>query len=186
MSRHRAKEYGQLLRAIGQALEILKLGAFEMEVAEEDFVVRGSAVTSSQQQEAEAIRERVRKFVWDALPGVAAAPAEIEFAMSTWPAKLDLRYTPNDVNRLQQEGKAKRKGGAAVPDVAKLSQLLRTIGAYVEHKQARLVKISRYGASLAICYETREGKTREESVSAGSLYEFWVQLYLQRSRRSDY
>jgi hypothetical protein len=185
MNRPVAKEYGQLLRAIGQALEILKFGTFEMEVAEKDFVVRGSAVTSSEQEEAQAIRERVRKFVWDALPGLAASPAEIEFAMSTWPAKLDLRYTRKDLDRLQQEGKAKRQSGPAMPDVARLSQLLRTIGAYVEHKQARLVKISRYGGSLAICYETDEGKTREESVSAGSLYEFWVQLYLQRSRRGD-
>jgi hypothetical protein len=183
MSKHDANEYGQLLRAMGQALEILKFGTFEMEVAEQDFVVRGSAVTSSQQEEAQAIRERVRKFVWDALPGVATSPEEIDFAMSTWPAKLDLRYTPKDLDRLQQEGKAKRQTGIAVPDVARLSQLLRTIGAYVEHKQARLVKISRYGGSLAICYETGEGKTREESVSAGSLYEFWVRLYLQRSRR---
>jgi hypothetical protein len=183
MSKHDANEYGQLLRAMGQALEILKFGTFEMEVADQDFVVRGSAVTSSQQEEAQAIRERVRKFVWDALPGVAASPEEIDFAMSTWPAKLDLRYTPKDLDRLQQEGKAKRQTGIAVPDVARLSQLLRTIGAYVEHKQARLVKISRYGGSLAICYETGEGKTREESVSAGSLYEFWVRLYLQRSRR---
>ena len=181
MNRHVAKEYGQLLRAIGQALEILKFGSFEMEVAEKDFVVRGSAVTSNQQEKAQAIRERVRKFVWEALPSVAASPAEIEFAMSTWPTKLDLRYTPSDLDRLHKAGKAKRKGGAVAPDVATLSQLLRTIGAYVEHRNGRLVKISRFGASLAICYETREGKTWEESVSAGSLYEFWVQLYLQRS-----
>jgi hypothetical protein len=65
--------------------------------------------------------------------------------------------------------------------VASLSQLLRTIGAYVEEKRARLVKISRYGESLVIEYDTVTGETSQEEVSAGSLYEFWVQLYLQRS-----
>jgi hypothetical protein len=178
-----SKEYAQLLRAIGQALEILNFGTFEMEVAEEDFVVRGTAATSSQQQEAQALRERVRKFVWEALPGGAGSEAELESAMSLWPAKLDLRYTPRDVDRLQQEGRAKRQSSAGVPDVASLSQLLRTIGAYVEQKKSRLVKISRYGESLAIHYETAGGETREESVSAGSLYEFWAELYLKRSSR---
>jgi hypothetical protein len=180
-----SKEYGQLLRAIGQALEILNFGTFEMEIADGDFVVRGSAVNSIQEKEARTIRERVRKFVWEALPGVTASPAEIDLAMSIWPAKLDLRYTPKDVDRLQQEGRAKRQGVAGVPDVASLSQLLRTIGAYVEQKKFRLVKISRYGESLAIHYETANGEKREETVTAGSLYEFWAQLYLKRAGRDD-
>lgn len=176
-----ANEYAQLLRAIGQALEVLNFGSFEMEVTDQDFLVRGRAVTSTEQEEARVIREKVIKFVWEALPGEKASEAEIDFAMSTWPAKLDLRYTAKDVDRLQQEGKAKRQNAAGVPNVASLSQLLRTIGAYVEEKQARLVKIVRYGESLAIQYDTVGGERREEKVSASSLYEFWVRLYLQRS-----
>jgi hypothetical protein len=176
------REYAQLLRAIGQALEVLNFGDFEMAVAGRDFVVRGTAVASTEQAEAQAIRTRVRKFVWESLPGAAASEAEIEFAMSTWPAQLDLRYTTKDMDRLQQDGKAKRRTPAGVPDVAGLSQLLRTIGAYVEQKKARLMKISRYGESLVIEYDTVTGETREEKVTAGSLYELWVELYLQRSR----
>jgi hypothetical protein len=179
----RSREYAQLLRAIGQALEVLNFGSFEMEVAGRDVLVRGRAVTSTRQEQARAIRDKVRKFVWEALPGGVASEQEIEFAMSTWPAKLDLRYTPKDVARLQQEGKAKRKNNAGVPDVASLSQLLRTIGAYVEHKKVRLVKISRHRESLAIQYKTARGEMNEEIVSAGSLYEFWVELYLHRTRR---
>ena len=179
------KEYAQLLRAIGQALEVLNFGTFEMEVAGGDFLVRGSAAASTQQEQARAIREKIRKFVWEALPGGMASEQEIEFAMSTWPAKLNLRYTPKDMDRLEQKGKAKRQSAAGVPDVASLSQLLRTIGAYVEQKKARLVKISRYRESLAIQYETVGGETSEEIVSAGSLYEFWARLYLGRSSRDN-
>ncbi len=174
-------QYAQLLRAIGQALEVLEFGTFTMEFTGGDFLVRGSAVTTTEQQEARAIRERIIKFVWEALPGEKASEAEIEFAMSTWPAKLNLRYTVKDMDRLEQEGKAKRQKIARVPDVASLSQLLRTIGAYVDRKKARLVKIARAGDSLAVQYDTVGGETKEETVSAGSLYEFWVQLYLQRS-----
>jgi hypothetical protein len=175
-------EYAQLLRAIGQALEVLQFGSFTMEFTGRDFLVRGSAATSAEQEEARAIRERVIKFVWEALPGERAPEAEIEFAMSTWPAKLNLRYTVKDMDRLERQGKAKRQNVAGVPDVASLSQLLRTIGAYVEEKQARLVKIARYGDSLAIEYDTPGGERREETVSAASLYEFWAQLYVQRSK----
>ena len=174
-------DYAQLLRAIGQALEVLQFGSFTMELSGDDLLVRGSAVTSTEQEEARAIRERVIKFVWEALPGERAPQAEIESAMCTWPAKLVLRYTVKDMDRLEQEGKAKRQSAAGVPDLASLSQLLRTIGAYVEKKRARLVKIARSGDSLAIRYDTVGGERREETVSAGSLYEFWAQLYLQRS-----
>jgi hypothetical protein len=174
-------EYAQLLRAIGQALEVLQFGSFVMEFTGGDFLVRGSAVASTEQEAAQAIRERILKFVWEALPGYEPSEAELDFAMSTWPVQLSLRYTPKDVDRLEQQGKAKRESATRVPDIASLSQLLRTIGAYVEQKRARLVKISRYGESLAIHYDTVEGQMKEEAVSAASLYGFWVQLYLQRS-----
>jgi hypothetical protein len=175
-------EYAQLLRAIGQALEILQFGSFTMELTGGDFLVRGTAATSAEQAEARAIRERLIRFVWQALPGEKAPDAEIEFAMSTWPAALDLRYTPRDMDRLDQQGKAKRQHVAGVPDVAGLSQLLRTIGAYVAQKRARLVKITRNGDSLAIEYDTVGNGRWHETVSAASLYEFWAQLYLQRSK----
>lgn len=177
-------EYAQLLRAIGQALEVLQFGSFTMEFIGGDFLVRGRAATSPEQEKARAMRQKVIQFVWEALPGEKASEAEIAFAMSTWPAELDLRYTAKDMDRLEQQGKAKRQNVASVPDVASLSQLLRTIGAYVEQKKARLVKISRYGESLVIQYDTMAGETTEE-VSAGSLYELWVQLYLQRASHTE-
>jgi len=174
-------EYAQLLRAIGQALEVLQFGSFTMEFTGGDFRVRGSAATSTEQEEARVMREKVIRFVWEALPGDRASEAEIEFAMSIWPAELDLRYTAKDMDRLEQQGKAKRQNIAGVPDVASLSQLLRTIGAYVAQKRARLVKIVRNRESLVIEYDTVGGERREETVSAANLYEFWAQLYLQRS-----
>jgi hypothetical protein len=175
------QEYAQLLRAIGQALEVLKFGTFEMEFVGGDFLVHGSAETSPEQEEARRIREQLLKVVWEEIPGDTASEAEIDLAMSTWPAKLHLRYTPKDMERLEEAGKAKRQTGAGVPDVANLSQLLRTIGAYVEKKNVRLVKVSRYAESLVIEYDQAGGARRTETVSAGSLYEFWAELYLQRS-----
>ena len=174
-------EYAQLLRAIGQALEVLQFGSFTMEFTGGDFLVRGSAATSTEQEEAQAIREGILKFVWEALPGYAPSEAELDFAMSTWPVQLNLRYTPKDVDRLEQQGKAKRESAARVPDIASLSQLLRTIGAYVGQKRARLVKISRHGESLAFQYDTVEGDMKEETVSATS---FLHRINLSRNAAS--
>jgi hypothetical protein len=179
------QEYAQLLRAIGQALEVLKFGTFDMEFSGGDFLVHGRAETSTEQEEARRTREALLKFVWEDLPGEKMSEAEVDLAMSTWPAKLHLRYTPKDMDRLEEAGKAKRQMVAGVPDIASLSQLLRTIGAYVEKKHARLVRISRYGESLAIEYDSVGGERKTETVSAGSLYEFWVELYLQRSSRDE-
>jgi hypothetical protein len=86
---------------------------------------------------------------------------------------------------LEQQGRAKRQQDAGVPDVAGLSQLLRTIGAYVAQKRVQLVKITRSGESLVIEYEHIGGGRKQETVSAASLYEFWVQLYLQRSKGTE-
>ena len=179
------QEYAQLLRAIGQALEVLKFGSFEIEFVGGDFLVHGSAETSTEQEEARRIRERLLKVVWENIPGDTASEEQIDLAMSTWPAELHLRYTPKDMERLEEAGKAKRRTDAGVPDIANLSQLLRTIGAYVEKKRVRLVKISRYGESLAIEYDHAGRERRTETVSAGSLYEFWAELYLQRSGRDE-
>src|SRR5262249_12934639 len=64
----RPHEHAQLLRAIGQALEVLEFGSFTMELTGQDFLVRGSAITSAEQEEARAIRGRIIKFVWGGLP----------------------------------------------------------------------------------------------------------------------
>lgn len=176
-------KYAQLLRAIGQALEVLNFGSFEMTFEREGVQVRGSVHSGEEQQKARAIRKNLVRYVWDAVPTTSVSDDEMELALASWPTQMELRYTPKDFYRLDEEGKKQRQNPPAVTDVARLSQLLRTIGSYVETKSGRLVKITRQEDSLHIEYETADGEKHEETVSAASLYDFWVLTYLRRKDR---
>src|SRR5262249_62178282 len=99
------------------------------------------------------------------------------FRVTTWTGEPKPAYKKKDMDRLERQGKAKRQNLASVPDVASLSQLLRTIGAYVEEKHVRLVKIARHGDSIAIQYDTVGGKRTEGAGAPVSFDEVWVKLY---------
>jgi hypothetical protein len=98
--------------------------------------------------------------------------------------RLDLRYTPRDVDRLEQEGQAKRMNSRALADAGSLSQLLRTIGDYVGQKRARLLKISWNGTSIVLLYETSLGRLANEELTVSDLYDVWVRMYMKRADRN--
>ncbi|HXG51288.1 MAG TPA: hypothetical protein VNN77_07785 [candidate division Zixibacteria bacterium] len=171
--------YAQSLRVIGQALEMLHVRAFEMENDGEDFLIRGSA--GEPEPAGQAAPAGALKFVWGLLPGreeqKAAEQAPVSFT------HLDLRYTPKDLDRLEGEGQARRSTGEAMADAASLSQLLRTIGAYLEQKRCRMVKISRDREQFIVQYQTPAGQLTEETLSVAGLYDFWVRMYMRRANR---
>jgi hypothetical protein len=71
-------------------------------------------------------------------------------------------------------------------DAASLSQVLRTVGAYVNEKRARLLKVSRDGEPVRVEYETSSGAKLEEVFAVSDLYDFWVRMYLKRARRNEH
>jgi hypothetical protein len=178
--------YAQPLRAIGQALELLNVECFEMEPDGEDFLVRGNAtVRNIVVFEQPAERNKLRS-VWGLLPGQKSLDltTNVEVRPTATVSRLDLRYTPTDIERLEESGQAKRVEAQGKADAANLSQLLRTIGAYVNQKAARLLKISRVGETLRVEYETSSGRKAEEEFAFSDLYDFWVRMYLKRANRN--
>jgi hypothetical protein len=65
-----------------------------------------------------------------------------------------------------------------------LSQLLRTVGAYVGQKRARLLKISWNGASIVLIYETSSQRLANEELTVSDLYDVWVRMYMKRADRN--
>jgi|SRR5919109_5052635 hypothetical protein len=172
--------YTQALRAIGQALELLKVESFDMEPQGEDFLVWGNAPIP----EPTSVEDRLR-LIWGALP--RQKDLEAGSTPTTKPVtltRLDLRYTPRDVDRLEQEGQAKRMNSRAIADAGSLSQLLRTVGAYVGQKRARLLKISWNGASIVLIYETSSQRLANEELTVSDLYDVWVRMYMKRADRN--
>lgn len=176
--------YAHPLRAIGQALELLNLESFDMEPEGDDFLVRGQVVRPGMEAAEQAAQENRVRHVWGLIAGGKARPPEITTPRATTVSQIDLRYTAKDLDRLEQAGRAKRRDPNGMADAASLSQFLRTIGAYLDQKNVRLLHISRHGKSITVQYETTSGQKNEEVLGPPDLYDFWVRMYMKRAARS--
>ena len=175
--------YAQPLRAIGQALETLNLRSFELEPLEEGFYVRGILANAPPELSADRVTAEKLKAIW----GIFSADGKERVPQGATAAPvlspIELQYTPKDVDRLEEQGRAKRVDPHRTPDAASLSQILRSIGAYVTQKPARLLRLSRDEDSLSIEYRTSLGSVLRETLAVGELYDIWVRMYLQRAER---
>jgi len=170
--------FSQSLRAIGQALEILKIDTFEMENEGDDYLVRGDALSRGSIER--GVAEGMVEYVWGIVPGRAPLHTTNETSRATPRTPVDLCYTSEDLNRLEQEGQAKRSATSGIASVDDLPQLLRTTGAYLDQKGARLLKLTREGESLVVQYEAASGQRHQETISSSNLYDFWVEMCMKR------
>ncbi len=179
--------YAQPLRAIGQALERLKMQHFEVETDGENFLVRGNVTAPEVNPAAKSLERsmlgRVLSLLTKQRQGITWLPMANPAATIT---KLDLCYTRQDIDRLEREAQGKRVEPEGAADAASVSQLLRTVGAYVNHKGARLIKITRNTAALSITYEMASGQKIEEVIEPSVVYDFWVRMYLKRAVRGGH
>lgn len=175
-------DYAQPLRAIGQALEILKMESFELEPEGDDFVVRGEVTARGASPDPQNTENRSLRFsreIEGTLPDsdveAVATPAIVN--------QLDLCYTLKDVGRLEQTGRGRRGEAPVVAETPGLSHLLRTIGAYLEEKPARLVKIVKRAESVTVVYETLSGVRFEEKLDRATLRDWETQMFIKRASR---
>jgi hypothetical protein len=138
---------------------------FDVESQEDSFFVRG-IVRSAQQQRQSLLQAMLRK----------SRNRDARF--------IELRYTAEDVQRLEQEGQSRRRDSNGMPDFYNLSQILRTVGAYVDSKHTRMRKLYKRGMKLTLEYETAEGLPNIEEHTVSSFYNFFVHMYLHRQRQS--
>jgi hypothetical protein len=179
--------YAQLLRAIGQALETLNIQSFEMEPVGGDFFIRGNVLlTSAELLDGQLTYDELRRAIWGKLPHENGGNGEDTDATSpTVHSPVELLYGVKDVERLEEEGRSKRVNPHGTANPSSLSQVLRCIGAYLNQKRARLLKLSREAETVAVEYETSLGTTIKEILSLSDLYDLWVRMYLQRAERTS-
>jgi hypothetical protein len=148
--------YARTLRAIGHALETLEVEVFELSCEGKNYLVRTRPKTIKDKW------HQILKYWFPTRFGAVGL----------------LTYTPEDVERLQQEGQAKRKNGGTNPN--RLTQALRAIGFYVDLKNSRLIKISRNDEWMKVRYETASGSCNTEEFNLSSLYTLFMQMYVKR------
>lgn len=165
-----ASNYSQTLRAIGQALENWHLENFDLEGHGDDFIVRGVK------------RDAPRRL------NLSQAFQRLFSRKPTGPTNfVMLHYTPEEIDRLEQDGRAKRTGSSETPDLSSLSQILRSLGTYVDGKGGRLLEIHRKQISpvlqsVTLKYQTYQGEVKEEERETSAVYDLAVHMYMQRKR----
>jgi hypothetical protein len=155
--------YDRSLRAIGQVLETHQLNAFDLTRKDQFYLVRG-------QPEGGTV---LQALLWKWQGSVRKGKGSFE-----------QKYDSQDVELLQRQGRAKRQGGRRLPDFYRLPNVLRTVGAYLDMKDARLLQISKLNLNLTILYETKEGHPEVEERTIASFYNLFLHLH-QRRRRLD-
>jgi hypothetical protein len=103
---------------------------------------------------------------------------------------IELRYSLEDIERLEVEGRAKRGDSFRTVDFDGLPQILRTLGRYVDNRGGGLLRICNSDASapagaIKIEYTSRDGQLKAEELSMASIYQHSVQMYQERTRISD-
>jgi hypothetical protein len=176
--------YGQELRALGQALEILRVEHFEIEPDGKTYLVQVLTRDEGRAGDSGPTGERTVRYIWASAPDATAAEdidTKLLYAMAK---TLELQYTREDVVRLESEWRQKRNNANRLADPSSLSQLLRTAGAYLSEKGVYLVKIRRDPGSMIVQYETGSGQKREENLSDDELCDSAMRMIAKRRHHS--
>lgn len=157
---------GQSLRAIGQALEALRIDSFKLQKRGDNYIV-----SNWERSFLDGVAERV----W-------GRPASDRTRYLHGQRTAPLEYTSSDRQRLENRGRL-RRGQRNMPTAQNLSSRLRVIGDYLDKKEAVSFAIAWSLQSVTINYETCASTHREEHFSSQDLYDLGVSMYLRPSGR---
>ncbi len=155
------KSYDQQLRAIGQSLEAKQIQVFELKKQGTSYVVRGEPEIDP------SLLARLRN--WRSR------------RQSSTPSAAT-RYSPADIERLERLGQAQRSKSDRLPDFYSVSNTLRTVGSYLNSKDAELLELQKKPLTLTIVYQDHEGHPRFEERAIVSFYKLFIELHAKRRK----
>ncbi len=156
-------------------LEALRIDSFILVFDNEDLVVRDKTPGRKQITP----RERALFAEWQV---THTRPQDKEGALKLAAGILEWRMTPQDIDRLEKEGRSRRRNPNLTPDIHSISQVLRVVGALVDHKNGKLLTVTKDDEKVTFEYELVSGKKVLEELGVPALYDLWVRLY--RRQRS--
>lgn len=158
--------YSQIFRVIGQFLETVKPKEFEIELLDNEVAVRFCVV--------ETVPPLRRKF-----SGLLGSPPA-----KTLENTSERRYSMQEILELDREGQTKRANPDTPADFYLISQTLRTVGTYVEHRNLGLSGLSWDGSRLILRLEGANGQTKTEEHTIASFHDYCLRMYLKRKKHN--
>ena len=163
--------YARDFRVIGYDLEAKGVEDFELESEGANYLVLGRTKVAQPSQKGFV---RGLRTLWEKLQNRGPKPA-------AEPEKMV--YTSDSIDGLRKEAQEKRRQVEAMPTTHNMSQVLRAVGAYLDLKKARLLRVSKQGPWLTLQYEVEQGNRIVEEFTVSTLYDFCVRMYLKRRGR---
>lgn len=154
--------YNHELRAVGQALEARGISIFELKTRLGQYIVSGKP---DKPESLMAALRQLRNNNWRR-------------------SERTLTFTSQDINELEIKGKTRRSVAGRLPDFYNVSNILRTVGAYLDVKKARLVEIQKRPLTLTLLYQTSGGYPEVEDRTIVSFYQTFIELHGKRARRN--
>ncbi len=155
-----SRRYGEDLRSIGQALEARDIIDFELKRLADLYVIQGMPEQGS-------LRSSVRQWLSGLRSGSATDP---------------ISFGPVDVEELSQAGRAKRSNREQLTNFRTVSNILRTIGAFLDAGEHELVEIQKRRISITLSYRDKVGQEHKEDRTISSFYNFFLELYGKRGQ----
>ncbi len=143
------RRYDEDLRAIGQALEARDINVFELKRLADNYVIQGLP------EQTGSLRSKVRQWLRRLRSGSTAELLALGLA---------------DVEQLSQAGRAKRSNPDRLTHFHRVSNILRTIGAYLDASEFELVELQKRRISITLLYRDKAGQQREEDRPISSFY----------------
>jgi hypothetical protein len=177
-------DYARHLRAIGQDLETLHLSNFNLEYVGDAYLVWLRSEDAADANPAFRINKNRLQKLWRNKMPARPLGQEEPFHRSHTEIGRRLRYTVQELDRIEIEQRARRRQQSGNADGHRLSQLLRTIGYLVSEKGERLLGIAWQDLSVSVVVETPRGRKEIDVFRPDNLYDLWVRMYLKRDNRA--
>lgn len=180
-------DYARHLRAIGQDLESLHLGQFNLEFTGDAYLVWVKSVDQVENNKPllRISKNRLQK-LWRNRTPPRAIGHEEPYAVSASETGRRLRYTVQELDCIEREQRAHRRNPRGSADGHSLSQLLRTVGDLVGQKSQRLLGVAWQDLSVGVVIETLQGRKEIAVFRPDNLYDLWVRMYLKRDNRASF
>ena len=160
------KSYAQSLRAIGQALERLRINAFALQKNGENYIVS---------KWEPSFLKNISAKVW-------GTGGRDQTPLTAQECRNSLVYSSSDTKRLQTYGRS-RRGSNVNQNTYNVSLGLRVVGDYLDKKRAVAFDIWWSIESVRVRYETPAGGSKETTFTVQNLQDLGVGMYLRRSSR---
>lgn len=179
------EDYARHLRAIGQDLEALHFSHFNLELTGDAYLVwvKPGDRTDNNKPLLRLSKSRLQR-LWRHKTAFRTADHAELYANSPTQTGKRIRYSIQDLDRIERQQRALRHPPSGSADGHRLSQLLRTVGDMVERKSERLLGIAWQELSVGVVVETARGRKEIDVFRPDNLYDLWVKMYLRRDNRA--